>query len=250
MACNRHNCWNIATYAFAGMFALAPLPALAGGGLSNISAVLTAKWWQWAQPRDAFNTPAGDTDCRDGQGGLVWFLAGAFAADPENPIVRTCTAPIPRGKRLLIPLINAEVSANDCAEQRDSNGIITQEEIDCSSVARKRELAKAVFDGDGPDLFFRSPSLADAPVTYTCQLNASIDSEPLQELEVPIFRVQSPPFRLEDDRHAVSDGYWALLPRLSRGAHEITFGGGLCLIDSPPTDAAFLTGVTYEIVVQ
>ena len=74
----------------------------------------SAAWWQWIAKFGASPNPftaAGNVDCRLGQQGSVWFLAGNPGPDA---VVRSCT--IPAGKALLIPVLNMAWSA---AEQGD-----------------------------------------------------------------------------------------------------------------------------------
>lgn len=231
------------------------LPAQSMTNLQRFSE-LTAAFWQWNEATDAFN--AGSTvNCALHQRGRVWFLAGAFrafrAAGVEegsgfvvDSAVRECTAPIPRGKQLFFPLVNAEVSKNDCSAVPPA--------LPCSN-EDKRSYLNDLFEGTGEALFFRDEDDATPEVrTYSCQLQASINGIPLQNLKVPIVRVQSAAFPLPDDPGAVSDGYYALLPVLASGDHEIAFSGALCDIESAPTavpeSVRFKSEVTYHLTIR
>jgi hypothetical protein len=68
-----------------------------------------AGWWQWFFSVPASKNPGlatnGAVDCRVGQSGNVWFLAGQFQS--SGSFTRSCT--VPAGKALFIPLINSWV---------------------------------------------------------------------------------------------------------------------------------------------
>jgi hypothetical protein len=57
----------------------------------------------------------------------------------------------------------------------------------------------------------------------------------------PIVRTQSPTFPLQDAPAAVSDGYWVMLPPLSKGEHQIRFTGAFCDLSKSPTEVPFFT---------
>jgi hypothetical protein len=142
---------------------------------------------------------------------------------------------------------------DSCPEDQDSN----------CTVEQKRANANGFFSDQIPgNLFGTTPS-------YACQLNATVDGIPVQDMGFPIVRTQSPVFPLGavDDPETISDGYWVALPPLENGEHTIMFTGGLCYFnfaDIPedpedpqdPEDIAgaasppiFLVDLTYEITV-
>lgn len=190
---------------------------------------LAAKWWQWAEK---YGTPEdfGLIDCSKGQKGSVWFLAGTYVdAEPQE---RICIDPIPKGKSLFIPLINVEVSNNDC----ETFG-------GCPTVPEKRYLADSIFRNDTmsplEEYYFGSGT-----DSFVCNLSITIDGEPAQDM-YPIVRRQSPTFRLSDDPKAIADGFWVLVPNLPEGEHTIEFTGAVCDV------AGFLfpTGGFYRFMV-
>lgn len=69
---------------------------------------LGAQWWQWALQAPATDTPLFDdgTNCRVGQEGPVWFLAGTLGFGDINTVAeRSCDVPV--GKAIFFPVINA-----------------------------------------------------------------------------------------------------------------------------------------------
>jgi hypothetical protein len=67
----------------------------------------SARWWQWAFSLPNSGTPLfGTADCRAGQSGHVWFLAGHAVGEPgPSP---NCT--VPAGTALFVSVINGECS--------------------------------------------------------------------------------------------------------------------------------------------
>ncbi len=101
---------------------LAPAgPSVAGDdhhrqGQSAARGTTGAEFWQWALAQPASSNPLLDPTgglCDVGQTGHAWFLAGYTG----GPITRTCE--VPRGTRLVFPVINAFYGATpgDAPEQ-------------------------------------------------------------------------------------------------------------------------------------
>jgi len=175
-----------------------------------------ARWWQWFFSVPASKNPALLTteavDCSVGQSGNDWFLAGRFNGLGRS--THRCTVPV--GKALVIPLINSWQD-NVCVKPP-------------LSVDQLRANA------------------ANA-VTPTKDLHASIDGQPLTNLEShravsPVFSYTLPPppdnvifkvfgVRIPGDcgttnstvTPAVADGFYIIVPPLSAGSHRINFGG-------------------------
>jgi hypothetical protein len=186
--------------------------------------VLSAAWWKYALAQPAATNPLLDTDttpeadCRAGQAGPVFFLAGRFG---DGPLTRDdCTVPAKRA--LFFPLLNV---------------------IDIH--------VPASIPGGDP---FDTPELLWAHLASSgfaaTSLQASVDGVPVGNLDPsttpyracvgPVadcfprsFSVTLP----EDDAFgattvpagtyapAVADGFYLLLAPLKRGMHTITFGG-------------------------
>ncbi|MFC2173360.1 hypothetical protein ACFLU6_12105 [Acidobacteriota bacterium] len=186
---------------------LGPVAALAGGTnpkfYGKTIGEMAGEWWNWISVHPYSETPPtqnGDVDCSFGQpSGKVWFLAGTFG-DPG--IERTCS--VPGNKALFFPLVNNVMWAPE----------------DCGTTEECRDVAMMSF-GEPFGLF------------------CTIDGEPCV-YENLLVRTQSSPFTLmmpEDsfftdwgympgDRYpSIADGYWMLLPPLSKGDHVIHFGG-------------------------
>ena len=197
---------------------------------------LSAEWWQWVQSIPADTNPLNpevDADCDQNQRGPVWFLAGNQGGAEE----RECT--VPKGKSIFFPLLNV-MYFNDPGED--------------TSVEDKRFVVDALFSETEPALFN----------SRACELSCTLDGEPTV-YKYPIVRSQSPPFRIkfiEDsyfgsylagwvDKEIVSDGFWVMLPPLSKGKHVLHFTGLICDIDTG--DAVLLpelVDVTYILYVK
>jgi hypothetical protein len=175
---------------------------------------LAGEWWNWALQFPIDECPLIDADgslCEGGQSGKIWFLAGTYAGDTE----RYCT--VPAGKAIFFPIINGLSFAPDFPDPGslcDVPFLSTEEQVRC-------DVNKDI-----------------DPVDF---LECEIDGVALQDLFS--YRVESPEggytFSLPEgsiyngwglpagDRYpAVADGYWILLPPLSKGEHVIHFRAG------------------------
>jgi len=175
----------------------AVLPIDQGVGGESRSA-LTVRWWQWAASFQYAESPVSDKTgerCGAGQEGEVWFLAGTYGSAPTS---RTCT--VPAGKHLFFPLINYVVMPQNCS------GCLTCKAA-VETAAKMTDGAMGLFaELDGKSL----PSLTDHRVTSGQCFNLSARA------------VGSPPIQ-----PSASDGYWLLLPPLTKGRHTLRFGGSL-----------------------
>lgn len=155
-----------------------------------------AIWWQWilAIPVDSnpFN-PDAAFDVTTGQTGNVWFLSALFGTNE-----RTCT--IPKGKNLFLPLANGEWS--------DLEGFPTE--------ADQRAQANAATDTVVVDSLF-----------------CTVDGVPVENLgnfrhATAQFTFSAPtPWIFGDvggTGHAVDDGFYVMLKKLSPGNHTLHYG--------------------------
>jgi hypothetical protein len=201
----------------------------------------SARWWQWAYsfPQafpDGEPFKAGDVDCSAGQRGSVWFLAGTGVATgaelpgPGQPLERRCKEPIPRGVYLLIPLLNGAIFNPDplCGDTQTC------------TVEQKRQILDDVFSDVTPGPF----------ASQACKLVAKLDGKPVQYLDYPIVRTQSPEFSLQGDRQTISDGYWVVIPAERRGARTIEIGGALCKFNDYSEPQLFGINVRYTLTVR
>jgi hypothetical protein len=166
----------------------------------------SVKWWQWALEIPASTNPMLDGDCEQGQQGPVWFLAGVWEGKGELH-KRICT--VPRGKHILFSI---------------ANSIWIQTPTDPPNYTE-------------PD--YRREASA-GPTSIGGQLEATLDGDPIIfNPKTPIIRSQSPVFTASfppDNVFGanprllrgpiVSDGYWVMLPPLSRGEHTLFFKAG------------------------
>ena len=174
-----------------------------------------AMWWQWFFSVPASKNPGlatnGKVNCKVGQSGHVWFLAGHFLG--SGSFTRNCR--VPEGKALFIPLLNSWAD-NVC-----NSPPLTVEQLRAS---------------------------AASAVIPPANLHASIDGNPLTNLESyraisPVFSYTLPPSpdNLIDAAFgvslpgpcwpsltvtpAVADGFYIMLTPLTAGSHTINFGG-------------------------
>ena len=199
---------------------------------------LAAKWWQWAEEPypppilPPVEGPSGPTDCSLGQKGKIWFLAGTYG----TTVVRDCIDPIPRGKSLFFPLVNAYTDNDDCInleiDTEDCTVQLKREQVDSLFSYSTMSLLEAYYFGEGHD-------------SYACQMSVTVDGKPVHH-KYPIIRIQSPPFKLPDEPGNITDGFWVLVPPLPKGDHTIQFTGGLCEDNLGPL---FTPDVTYNFTV-
>ncbi len=175
-----------------------------------------ALWWQWFFSVPASKNPGlatnGKVDCKVGQSGKVWFLAGNFLSG--GTFTRSCN--IPEGKALFVPLVNSWV---------DNIGNSPPYTVD------------------------QLRAIAAGAVTPATNLHANVDGKSFTDLshyrsKSPVFSYTLPPspdnvidaafgIALPDPNYwpsltvkpAVADGYYIMLAPLCKGLHTINFGG-------------------------
>jgi hypothetical protein len=200
---------------FAGLIAfvvIAPSNTLAGvvpTVLDKSIGEWSAKWWQWALSIPASSNPMLDNNgsfCHVGQKGSVWFLAGIFSGGTVN---RNCT--VPNGKAILFPIANAFWinSAGDDPNNTESD--YRQFAIDALPHPVGEDIEATL---DGKPIIFnpRTPiTRSQSPVfTATFPTDNIFGLDPSVLTGYPI----------------VSDGFWVMLPPLSRGPHILHFQAG------------------------
>lgn len=160
---------------------------------------LTAAWWQWAlsMPVPPFLDPDGRI-CAVDQQGPVWFLAGTSG---HGPVKRSCE--VPEDKYLLLPVINMyRASRHAEGSQPLSRKACETLRGDAALNNDHLESAQVLIDGQ------RVPDVRRYRVASDCfDLHPEWKSEPGQVRTL-----------------AASDGYWLLLPPLSKGRHTISVG--------------------------
>jgi hypothetical protein len=178
-----------------------------------------ADWWTWALSQPVATNPVLDptgANCAVGQQGKVWFLAGTFGGSAT----RTCT--VPRGKALLIPVLN---------------------NVYCA------------FESDPPEQ--RTEGYVRGQVSFVedaaTGLSATIDGVSVRNIkeryfeESALFRVVLPAGNIFGlDEGFVVDpcadaGYYLIVKPLAPGNHTIEFGGTL---------GDFVVDVSYQITVS
>lgn len=190
-----------------------------------------AAWVKWTESanlapiNDTTGASCGVAQPREG----VWFLAGTFGV-PD--VSRACV--IPPGRPLFYPLV--ELAWIDCPGTSD---------VDKSDAEVRASLAGAI-------------DLAG-------ELTTTLDGIQVPGLQISIVRAQSPTFTsvlpvnyaaansctpdLPAGRtgRQLVDGYWVILPPLSRGLHELTLHGSALDGDG---QRFFENSVTYHLTVR
>ena len=192
---------------------------------------LNASWWQWFFSVRASKNPGlatnGAVDCRVGQSGDVWFLAGYFLG--SGTFTRSCT--IPAGKALFIPLINSWAD-NIC-----NTPPFTVEHLRAlaESLAIPSTNLHAIIDGRSlPSQRAKSPVFSyNLPGTKDNVITAAFG-----------VKIPGPCWPSLHVYPAVADGFYTMIPPLSAGSHSINFGGV-----GPAPDKITLD-VTYNLTVK
>jgi len=128
-------------------------------------------------------------NCRIGQKGTVWFLAGNFLAENNSPVERSCT--IPSGKYILFPI---------------ANSIWIQTPFDDRSLT---------------EIDYRRIANELLPQTIGGELEATLDGNPIiYNPKTPIIQSQSPVFTAKfpaDNVFGVDASYLTGYPIVSDG---------------------------------
>lgn len=215
-----------------------------GGHAPGVSAnpalgPLSASWWQWLMSIPKATNPnlvppAENAECGPRQSGPVVFLAGSFGPDP---VIRKCT--VPRGKPLFFPLLNIINVATDKKETAAS----LWRDLHVKNAWTATSLTLVV---NGRHVLKKSPP---TPRYRGC-------AGPERGCWPSSFAIVLPkdPVFLEPGlyRPVVADGYYVLLPPLSRGKTTITFGGTGSWIPDPavPQTQKLGQSVTYVLTVK
>lgn len=168
----------------------------------------SVKWWQWSLSIPAASNPMLDNTgafCNIGQKGPVWFLAGVFFG---GTVERSCT--IPYGKHILFPIANAFwLNSVDTPDLKEADWRQAANDFLPPSVGGDLE---ATLDGN--------------PIIFN-------PKTPIVRSQSPVFSVKFPAdnvFELDPsiltDFPIVSDGFWVMLPPLSKGTHVLHFRAG------------------------
>lgn len=193
-------------------------------------------WLTWAMALPYSTGPITDTTgaaCAQGQSGPVWFLAGT----PGGSVTRSCA--IPKGKVLVLPLINNWVIAS--ADQ----------------VATPEQMA---------DYLAFVNDYLPGKRAQTCELHLSIDGIDVggdqTHLDQKLWTQVLDPFSvvLDDDNFASQwgvpggvkpaatiAGHFALITPLAAGNHVIELGGSMC---DDTNAVVFETSAVYQLSVN
>ncbi|MGU7773319.1 hypothetical protein ACV229_24465 [Burkholderia sp. MR1-5-21] len=208
--------------------------------LGNTYGEWSVAWWQFyfqipAGPNHPFSANTPDNACHNGNlsdgsqpAGPVYFLAGVFAPT-SSPVIRYCT--VPAGSPILFPVINAELSNLEIANN-PSEAVLNN-----PSGADLRAAVFQLFQGFAP----ASGSKRAFPKSST--MNVSLDGVSINFLdhfrfESPVFsfatpvpisnfvfysNINSPP---GGTPISVSDGFWIAIKPLRVGQHTLSFSAG------------------------
>jgi hypothetical protein len=237
---------------FVLMFCFHPL-AVAGHGnlkiakvnskliLPKLYANLGADWWQWALQAPAANTPLDDdgTNCRVGQQGTVWFLAGTIGSgDPTTPTERNCD--VPYGKAIFFPVLTSGYFGfiNDPPEQRTAEYVRSATNTCNSNTVQNLSV---VIDG--------------MPVKSPTKYYTSSAQSPIFQIQLPtdnflgVTADDVPELMLSPSAH---QGFYIYISPLPPGPHTIEWTGswdcnGSATTENMKYNLNVLTGVTGEV---
>lgn len=205
-------------FAFTLLFAGTAFANQGNAGIAPISSRITtvktyadlgAEWWQWAAQAPAADTPILDLtgeNCRVGQEGAVWFLAGTLAA--FDSVERSCE--VPAGKALFFPVINAVYFGflNDPPETRTAEYV--------------RDAAEELCDRE--TISELSVTIDGKPVARAAEFATSADESPLFQAQLPTDNV----FGLTEDiaeelvlSPAAHQGFYIYVKPLEPGEHTV-----------------------------
>lgn len=192
---------------------------------------LSNAWWNWALSVPGAMCPIEDPDGSlhaNGQSGKVWFLAGTSGWKAER------TVTVPFGKAIFFPIINTvwvTIPPNQYYPAGDPPfSVPGAEQAARDAIAYVADADVLVCEVDGSPLTITPEYRIQSPV-YTATL--AIDCWGFAGI---LDYAGSYP-------DSVSDGFWVLLPPLSKGQHTIHFLGGI-------TAFAWAVEATFHINVQ
>jgi len=175
-----------------------------------------AAWWQWAYSIPSDINPIHDSTGENadiGQGGPVWFLAGAYVPDP---IVREVV--VPEGKSLFFPIMNQSwVQFPDDPPY---------------TIPELRAILRPGMEG----------------AVLTCEIDGRFVRNPNNYLEESVVFITTVPdgndlgLPAGDYAPSLDNGYYLMLEPLARGRHTIHF-------TAHNADDTFSLDVTYHITV-
>lgn len=191
--------------------------AVSAGSQSGVSAnlafgPLSAKWWKWVAEQPATSNPylsIDGTGCGQAQqAGPLFFLAGY----PSGPITREGCV-IPYGKAIFFPIVNVANIKTVSTETATELWRQLKEDVQWRALSTKVWVDQHPVPGiSASNPLWRGcvgPERGCVPRSF------SIDLPPDN-----IFGVADPVYEL-----AVADGWYALIPPLSRGQHQIRWTG-------------------------
>jgi hypothetical protein len=202
---------------------------------------LGAQWWQWALQAPAANTPLVDdgTNCRVGQQGPVWFLAGTFGSgDPVTPTERNCD--VPNGKAIFFPVLTSVYGAflNDPPDQR------TSEYVRSATNSCDRDTVQML-----------SVTIDGIPVKDPTKYYTSSYESPIFQIQLPTDNFLGatsgdvPELLLSPSAH---QGFYIFIASLTPGQHTIEWAGtwdcdGSATGENIKYNLNVLSGVTGEV---
>jgi hypothetical protein len=188
-------------------------PQASYGGMTY--AEWSVEWWKWLIGTPVDENPFSENyECAFGasdKNGKVWFLVSDIHSS-NTTTVRDCTIPV--GRALLFPIYNTE-----CSTVEGDPFFLDL------AAAHPEECVEKFFDASFGFRTVRNPSV-------------TIDGVPLQNLDDYLFQSELFDFTLPpegdnflevaadacdnpDGCQAIAEGYWILLPPLSKGEHTI-----------------------------
>jgi hypothetical protein len=242
--------------------ATATLAGAAGGGAAaippnaRVGGATYGQWSgrQWAWELSAVDDPAHQVvapdpgtatdpepvNCALGQSGNVWFLAGTTYAQPFTTTFRSCS--VPTGHFLFFPLVDAWADNLSCPGTPNTTFTADQLHAAVSQIIDGSDTASLHASVDGRAV----RSLGDDPGSFRAQANGFSYTLPANNALgafgcgtlFPAGTTTPPP-------GAFADGYYLMLPPLSVGTHQLSFGGTTTFQGS-----SFVEDINYTITVS
>ena len=201
-----------------------------------------AAWWTWAAGIPKAENPVFDLTgefCHVGQEGPVWFLAGTFGGNAT----RTCT--VPKGKALLIPMLNQVLNAPEDVPY--SQFVATHLGLDPSGLS-DAEVMRIAVNWNLDHATFLAVTVDGVAVQNPAQYRDDSDVFPMVLSDIfADFCYPAGPREVN-----VADGYYVLLAPPTPGAHTIRLQSAqrFSVAAGDPFDFEFSLEVTYHLTVE
>jgi hypothetical protein len=159
-------------------------------------------------------------NCALGQSGNVWFLAGTTYAQPFTTTYRSCS--VPAGRFLFFPLVDAWLDNLSCPGTPDGTLTADQLRAGITPFIDGVDTASLHASVDGRSV----GGLTGDPAAFRAQGNGFVYTLPANNALGPFgCGTPFPAGTMTPPPGAFADGYYVMLPPMSVGTHQLSFGG-------------------------